>query len=116
MESERCLNAGRRHNTAKIPTPRMQATRSSSRLIRGVASWAPPVIIATITLERLIEVEEEINNRPRNIMAEHGDDVEKLLQGLRQRQKGNPRLIVGMPPSACVREEPRNAPRGGNRA
>ena len=31
----------------KIPTRRMQATRCSSRLIRGVDSWAPPVIIAT---------------------------------------------------------------------
>ncbi|MCX6867677.1 MAG: hypothetical protein NTV46_15950 [Verrucomicrobia bacterium] len=55
----------------------------------------------------------EVHRHKRAVMAEHGDDVEKLLQGLRQRQKGNPRLVIGMPPPACVREEPRNAPRGG---
>jgi len=38
-------------------------------------------------------------------MAEHGDDVEKLLQELRQRQQGNPRLVVNRPSSAVVREE-----------
>ena len=59
------------------------------------------------------EVIAEVHRHKRAIMAEHGDDVEKLLQGLRQRQQGNPRLVVGMPPSPCVREEPRNAPRGG---
>ena len=55
----------------------------------------------------------EVHRHKRAIMAEHGDDVEKLLQGLRQRRQRNPRLVVGKPPSACVREEPRNALRGG---
>jgi|GEM_PF-1137147 len=62
------------------------------------------------------EVIAEVHRHKRAIMAEHGDDVEKLLQDLRQRQQGNPRLVVGMPTPACVRDEPRNAPRGGNRA
>lgn len=59
------------------------------------------------------EVIAEVRRHKRAIMTEHGDDVEKLLLGIRQRQKGNHRLVVCMPPSACVREEPRNAPRGG---
>ena len=49
----------------------------------------------------------EVHRHKRAIMAELGDDVEKLLQGLRQRQKGNPRLVVSVPSSAIVRDEPR---------
>lgn len=47
----------------------------------------------------------ESRRHKRAIMAEHGDDVEKLLQDLRQRQQGNPRLVVSRPSSAVVREE-----------
>ena len=53
------------------------------------------------------EVIAEVRRHKRAIMAEHGDDVEKLLQDIRQRQKGNPRLVVSMPLPACVRDEPR---------
>ena len=48
----------------------------------------------------------EVHRHKRAIMAEHGDDVEKLLQGLRQRQRANPRLVVNRPSSAIVRDEP----------
>ena len=52
------------------------------------------------------EVIAEVRRHKRAIMAEHGDDVEKLLQDIRQRQMGNPRLVVSLPPAACVRDEP----------
>ena len=48
----------------------------------------------------------EVHRHKRAIMAEHGDDVEKLLQGLRQRQRATPRLVVYRPSSAIVRAEP----------
>jgi hypothetical protein len=53
------------------------------------------------------EVIAEVHRHKRAIMAECGDDVEKLLQGIRQRQKANPRLVSSLPPSCVVREEPR---------
>jgi len=52
------------------------------------------------------EVITEVRRHKRAIMAEHGDDVEKLLQDIRQRQMGNPRLVVSLPPATCVRDEP----------
>lgn len=59
------------------------------------------------------EVIAEVHSHKRAIMAEHDDDVEKLLRDLRQRQQGNPRLVAIIPPTAIVREDPRNAPCGG---
>jgi len=53
------------------------------------------------------EVIAEVHSHKRAIMAEHRDDVEKLLQGLRQRQQDNPRLVVYRPSSAIVRDESR---------
>lgn len=48
----------------------------------------------------------EVHRHKRAIMAEHGDDVEKLLKDLRNRQTANPRLVVAQPPAAIVRDEP----------
>ena len=48
----------------------------------------------------------EVHRHKRAIMAEHADDVEKLLKDLGNRQSANPRLVVAQPPAAIVRDEP----------
>lgn len=45
------------------------------------------------------EVIAEVRRHKRAIIAEHGDDVESLLRNLQERQKGNPGLITGTPPT-----------------
>ncbi len=51
------------------------------------------------------EVIAEVHRHKRAIMAEHGDDLEKLLLDLRRRQLGNPRLVLNRPFPAVVCDE-----------